>query len=67
MKIRAVAIIDLEIDGGFRDAANLEDVLKSTIKNFCDQQKGVVSWQAEIRDRRGDNPPNLSSMKFRAN
>jgi len=67
MKIRAITIIDLEIDGGFRDAADVEDALKIVIKQFCDGRKGVVSSQTEVRDRRGDTPPNLSTMKFRAN
>tara|TARA_R100000935_G_scaffold20604_1_gene38827 strand:+ start:140 stop:343 length:204 start_codon:yes stop_codon:yes gene_type:complete len=67
MKIRAISIVDLEIEGGFRDAANVEDALKTAIKQFCDGQKGVVSSQCEVRDRRGDTPPNLTQMKFRAN
>jgi len=67
MKIRAISIVDLEIEGGFRDAADVEDSLKKAIKQFCDGQKGVVSSQTEVRDRRGDKPPVLSQMKFRAN
>ena len=67
MKIRAINIIDLEIDGGFRDAADVEDALKAVIAEFCKTQKGVVSSQTEVRDRRGDTSPNLSQMKFRAN
>ena len=67
MKIRAITIIDLEIKGGFREAADIEDALKVVIADFCKGQKGVVSSQTELRDRRGDTPPNLSTMKFRAN
>lgn len=67
MKIRAIAIIDLDIKGGFREAADVEDSLNAAIKKFCDSNKDVVTYQCEVRDRRGDKAPDISKMKFRSN
>ena len=67
MKIRAISIIDMEIEGGFREAADIEDSLNAVIKSFCDSNKDVVAYQCEVRDRRGDKAPDISKMKFRSN
>tara|TARA_R100000541_G_scaffold47485_2_gene54474 strand:- start:442 stop:645 length:204 start_codon:yes stop_codon:yes gene_type:complete len=67
MKIRALAIIDLDVEGGFRDAANLEDGLNKLIKEYASGLQNVVHYQVDVRDRRGDNPPDIKKLKFRAN
>jgi hypothetical protein len=67
MKIRAISIIDMEIEGGFREAADIEDSLNAAIKKFCDSNKDVVTYQTEVRDRRGDKGVDISKMKFRSN
>lgn len=67
MKIRALAIIDLDVEGGFREAANLEDGLNKLIKEYASGLQNVVHYQVDVRDRRGDNPPDIKKLKFRAN
>ena len=67
MKIRALAIIDLDVEGGFRDAANIEDGLNKLIKEYASGLQNVVHYQVDVRDRRGDNPPDIKKLKFRAN
>tara|TARA_B100000768_G_C10953662_1_gene238727 strand:- start:255 stop:458 length:204 start_codon:yes stop_codon:yes gene_type:complete len=67
MKIRALAIIDLDVEGGFRDAANLEDGLNKLIKEYASGLQNVVHYQVDVRDRRGNNPPDIKKLKFRAN
>jgi|TARA_R110001592_G_scaffold131441_1_gene345214 hypothetical protein len=67
MKIRALAIIDLDIEGGFRQAADLEESLNTLIKDYTSNLKNVVHYQVDVRDRRGDNPPDIKKLKFRAN
>ncbi|HAV24953.1 MAG TPA: hypothetical protein DCX01_02130 [Bacteroidetes bacterium] len=67
MKIRALAIIDLDVEGGFREAANVEDGLNKLIKEYASGLQNVVHYQVDVRDRRGDNPPDIKKLKFRAN
>jgi hypothetical protein len=67
MKIRALAIIDLDVEGGFREAANVEDGLNKLIKESATGLQNVVHYQVDVRDRRGDNPPDIKKLKFRAN
>jgi hypothetical protein len=68
MKARGIAILDMEIEGGFREAGIEEDALEKLIKDYCENNKRIVHYQVELRERRG--PPgsvNLSKMKFRSN
>jgi hypothetical protein len=67
MKIRALAIIDLDVEGGFREAANVEDGLNKLIKEYASGLQNVVHYQVDVRDRRGDNLPDIKKLKFRAN
>jgi hypothetical protein len=68
MKCRAIAIIDMEIEGGFQEAAAQEKSIQQLISDYVKDNKSVLHWQCELRDRRGEpgNMP-LSKMKFRAN
>ena len=68
MKARGIAIIDMEIEGGFREAAAEEESLENLIANFCKGNKRIVHYQVELRERRGEAcAVDLSKMKFRAN
>ena len=68
MKARGIAIIDLEIDGGFREAAKEEEALENLIKEYIKNNPRVVHYQCELRERRGEpGAVDLSKMKFRSN
>ena len=68
MKARGIAIIDLEIEGGFREAAAEEESLEKLIKDYCEGNPRVITYQCELRERRGEaGSVDLSKMKFRAN
>ena len=68
MKARGIAIIDLEIEGGFREAAKEEEAIHQLIKEYVKTNKRVVHYQVELRERRGEvGTVDLSKMKFRAN
>jgi len=68
LKARGIAILDLEIEGGFREAGIEEDALEKLIKDYCANNKRVVHYQVELRERRGPaGAVNLSKMKFRSN
>ena len=66
MKARGIAVIDIDIEG-YREAAEVEEKLNEIIKNLVDRDKRVVNYAVQLRERRGDQPPELSKMKFRAN
>jgi hypothetical protein len=68
MKARGIAIIDLEIEGGFREAAKEEEAIEQLIREYVKTNKRVVHYQVELRERRGEpGAVDLSKMKFRAN
>lgn len=68
MKARGLAIIDLEIEGGFREAAAEEEALEKLIREYCEKNPRVITYQCELRERRGEaGAVDISKMKFRAN
>ena len=68
MKARGIAIIDLEIEGGFREAAKEEEAIEQLISDYVKTNKRVVHYQVELRERRGEpGAVDLAKMKFRAN
>tara|TARA_R110000744_G_scaffold362906_3_gene471066 strand:- start:833 stop:1039 length:207 start_codon:yes stop_codon:yes gene_type:complete len=66
-KIRAIAILDIDIEGGYREAADVEDDLKALIEEYTSKMKNIIHFQVEVRDRRGSSKVDLSKMKFRSN
>ena len=66
MKARGIAVIDIDIEG-YREAAEIEDRLNKIIKELVDGDKRVVHYAVELRERRGDIPPDIKKRKFRAN
>lgn len=68
MKARGIAIIDLEIEGGFKEAAAEEVALEKLIADYVKGNSRVVHYQVELRERRGEpGAVDLSKMKFRSN
>lgn len=66
MKARAIVIIDYTIEGGFKEAAQVQATLEENISNMVKGDKSVVFHAVDMRERRGDNPPDLKQMKFRS-
>jgi hypothetical protein len=67
MKVRAICLLDYDVEGGFKEAAEEEAKLESAIKNLISGNKRVVHYQIEMRERRGNAAPDISKMKFRSN
>lgn len=68
MKTRGIALIDMEIEGGFREIAIEEEALEQLIKKYVEKNPRILHYQVEMRERRGEpGAVNLSKMKFRAN
>lgn len=66
LKARAIVIIDYTIDGGFKEAAEEQAKLEAGIAEMVKGNKSVVFHAVDMRERRGDNPPDLKQMKFRS-
>ena len=65
MKCRAVAIIDYDFPGGYRDAAFAEEALQKAIANLVRGNPQVVYSEIDMKERRGDKKPDIKKMKFR--
>lgn len=66
MKARAIVIIDYTIDGSFKEVADEQTKLEEGIASLVKDNKNVVFHAVDMRERRGDNPPDLKQMKFRS-
>ncbi len=66
-KVRGIVVVDMDIEGGFRNCAKAEEALENVIKDYVRGNANIVHWQVEMRERRGDIPPDIKKMKFRAN
>lgn len=66
MKTRAIVVIDYTIDGGIKEAAEEQKTLERNIAALVEKNKSVVWHGVDMRERRGDGPPDLRNMKFRS-
>jgi hypothetical protein len=66
-KIRGIIVVDMDIDGGFKECAKAEESLEQIMKDYVKGNSDVKNWQVQCRERRGDIPPDISKMKFRSN
>tara|TARA_Y100000389_G_C17436092_1_gene505625 strand:+ start:666 stop:869 length:204 start_codon:yes stop_codon:yes gene_type:complete len=67
MKARGIVVIDYDIEGGFKEAAEEQAKLEQAIQDIVKDNKRVVFHQVDMKERRGDVPPDISKMKFRTN
>jgi|TARA_X000001316_G_C898319_1_gene17457 hypothetical protein len=65
MKCRAVAVIDYDLPGGYRDAAIEEEALQKAIDELVKGNPKVVYSEIDMKERRGNNKPDIKKMKFR--
>lgn len=66
MKARAIIMIDLEVEG-FLEAAEEQTKIQNAIDGLCKNNPRVVFHAVDMKERRGDSPPDMSKMKFRSN
>jgi hypothetical protein len=67
IKARGIVVIDYDIDGGFREAAEEQSRLEEAVAAIVKGNKRVVFHQVDMKERRGDQSPDISKMKFRQN
>lgn len=67
MKARGIVVLDYDIEGGFKEAAEEQERLEKAIEEIVKGNKRVVFHQVDMKERRGDTPPDITKMKFRTN
>lgn len=65
MKARGIVLIDYNFPGGFVEAAEEQRKLEDAIRGLTAGNARVVTTQVDIRERRGDNPPDIKKLKLR--
>jgi len=65
MKCRGIVVIDYDIDGGFLEAAEEQKKLEDAIASIVKNNKRVVFHQVDMKERRGEQSPDIKNMKFR--
>lgn len=66
MKTRGIVVIDYDKLENFTAVAEQEKALNDAIDEIVKGNKYVVFHQTKMTERRGNNPPDIHNMKFRA-
>ena len=65
MKVRALVLIDMDVEGSFKEVAAEQMKLEEAIDKFCKSNSSVVGFTLDIKERRGTGLPDLSTMKLK--
>jgi hypothetical protein len=65
MKCRGIVVLDYQIEGGFLEAAEEQKKLEDAIASIVKGNKRVVFHQVDMKERRGEQSPDIKNMKFR--
>lgn len=65
MKARGVILIDYVFPSGIVEAADEQKRLTDTIKEMVLNNPRVVSYQIDMRERRGTTAPDIKKLKLR--
>ena len=66
MKCRGIVVIDYDLPEGYRQAAVEQEALEQAIKELVKGNPRVVHFETDIKERRGDNKPDIKKMKLRS-
>lgn len=65
MKARGVILIDYTFPNGIVEAADEQKRLTESIKSILSSNPRVVSYQIDLRERRGATAPDIKKLKLR--
>lgn len=65
MKARGVILIDYTFPNGIVEAAEEQKRLTESLKAFLSGNPRVVSYQVDLRERRGSVAPDIKKLKLR--
>lgn len=65
MKARGLILIDFELPGGFKEAAEEQVKLEKAMQDLVRGNPRVVYSQSDIKERRGEGHPDITKLKIR--
>lgn len=65
MKVRGLVVIDYELPDGFVQAAEEQQKLKEAIDSLAKGNPRIVYHEVDMRERRGNQKPDIKKMKLR--
>lgn len=66
MKCRGIVVIDYDLPDGYKQAAVEQEALEQAIRELVKGNPRVVHSEVDIKERRGDNKPDIKKMKLRS-
>jgi len=66
MKCRGIVVIDYDLPDGYKQAAVEQEALENAIRELVKGNPRVVHSEVDIKERRGDNRPDIKKMKLRS-
>lgn len=66
MKCRGIVVIDYDLPDGYKQAAVEQEALETAIRELVKGNPRVVHSEVDIKERRGDNKPDIKKMKLRS-
>jgi hypothetical protein len=66
MKCRGIVVIDYDLPDGYKQAAIEQEALEQAIRELVKGNPRVVHSEVDIKERRGDNKPDIKKMKLRS-
>ncbi len=64
MKVRAVMLVDLELEG-YMEVAEKQTEMKSMLEGLKEKDPAIVGVAIDFKERRGSGMPDLKNMKLR--
>lgn len=65
MKVRALILVDMDIDGSFKEVAAEQVKLEEVLDKFRKDNSNIVGVSLDIKERRGTGMPDLTTMKLK--
>tara|TARA_B100001059_G_C17735893_1_gene528834 strand:+ start:705 stop:908 length:204 start_codon:yes stop_codon:yes gene_type:complete len=65
MKVRAILLIDLDIDGSFKEVAEEQVRIEAILEDYKKSNPNCVGTTMDIKERRGVGLPDLSKLKLK--
>jgi hypothetical protein len=66
MKCRGIVVIDYDLPDGYKQAAVEQEALENAVRELVKGNPRVVHSEVDIKERRGDNRPDIKKMKLRS-
>jgi hypothetical protein len=65
MKVRAVVLVDLDVDGSYKEVAEEQVKLETVLEHYKNSNHAVVQYALDIKERRSISMPDLKNMKLK--